>query len=425
MGVLTIAFSFDSHFVALGGYGRRLVIVETGEFRDMQRSVLSMEINSLRYGSRQELFIGGTAGEFELWQYSGPRKEWMSARREQFSDIKGAIRSVAIPASENRFYALSCQDRAVHVLSHDALVGCDTTEPLPIPVGQVIDSRLVLESNDKGFDANLRNAETDRIELTLSDKVIRGCTPLYSADRDMVYLACSGNNDSHIQLIRRSDSELVSRLPFPAYLNSLSLSRDSQYLVGAGWNGSGQVRVWDLDTLESIDLPHGQGEFEAIAKFSPNEDLLIVGPAGTRRLTCLRSGTWEKIRDAETSSNWGTFEFSKSSNVLVVGETKKISVWDPDLKLRHWSSPFDGMNWDEKVHRLTLTPDESTIVAHTGQTTIRFWDCKSRSELYSQMIPRGGAESLIFADSNTLHVHATDGWYVLSGKATEGKPSAE
>ncbi|MEQ1825367.1 MAG: WD40 repeat domain-containing protein [Pirellula sp.] len=420
-GALSIAFSSDCRYLALGGYLGELTILETDHFRELQRTHLPHQIGSLQFGHRHELLVGGLTGEVTVFQYSGPRKLWASARREQISASKAAIRSLAFSAVDNRIYVLSREERAIRIQSQIAFIGCDATRPLPIPVGMVAESKLVLDSDEKGFNAKLRHVDTNRIEWTVSDPILRSCLPVYSARRELVILACTSKNESIVYLFRRRDGELIARLPFP--VDGLSLSRDSKYLVGGGW--SGQVRVWDLDTLDFIDLPYGQGEFEAVAKFSPNDDLLVVGPAGTRSLTCLRTGTWETIREANTTSNWGTFEFSRSINSLIVGESGKISAWDSDLKSRQWSAAFGGIEGHDKVFSLTLTPDESTVVGYIGQTAIRFWDRKTRSELFSQTIPRGGAEWLSFADPNTLHVDASDGWYVLSGKPIERKTVAE
>lgn len=194
------------------------------------------------------------------------------------------------------------------------------------------------------------------------DRINRWCLPQFVPARDLMLISCDAPRNI-VKLFRRSDGLLLKELDFPGQLHTLSFSRDSRFVVGAGWEG--KVRVWDLTTFEPTDLLEGSGPYGARAQFSPHEDILVLGQAATRQLSLVRTGTWKPLRRVHMDAVWQAFTFSRTQNLLDIGGTGRVLVWKGDLTGLKWSIAL-AMDRAEKIEHLVLSPDESAIFGYCG-----------------------------------------------------------
>ena len=393
-----------------GGYGGGLFLVDLTDMSIKQEIAVKSEVSAIAIIDQNNLVVGGIEGAMET--YIKVQDDWEMVRAETLS--RGWIRSISTSLSKWQVSVASESDRTIRDYALESLLGFRALATHPIPVNPVQQSKLVLSRESMDLDVGIRRVDSSEIEFTLADPVVENCSHYYSATRDWLFVGTerlrTSSRKYSVDVYHCDNWELIGRLQFPGEIRDISLTSDSTYLIATGWNG--QTRVWDLETMKARDLLEGKGLYEAYACATRN-GLVVVGPAGTNRLTCLRTGTWDRLREVVTESNWGTIQFAPRSDWLVVGETNRVSVWASDLSSCLWSVRFSSNKQPQKIAAMAISPDELTIVAYCFDGTLRFWDTKSRTELIDYQLPRIPVFNIRFLDSQTLRMATSEGSYVL------------
>jgi serine/threonine protein kinase/WD40 repeat protein len=406
-GTLAIAFSDDSCYLAFGGYRSELVIVDLRSPGNLLRMPARSQIGSLVFGHWYELIVGGLDGSIEVLQYYCRHKhEWGVIRRVQISDSGAALRAIT-SVGPDRICVASEKDRTIRMYSRSSLTAYRGKVSF-MPVGGSQSSNLVLASDPNGNDAEIRRIDNGQTEFRVPHIIARWCLPAYCPLKDWVAVLGVEKGQFTAYVYQRPDGRLVSQVKFPGTVYSLSLSRDGRYLAAAHAGPGGPPRsiyVWDLESRTGQELEQGRGELEPRAVFSPHRDVLIVGNMDSRKLTCLKAGTFEVIREVVTTP-WQSLVYFQKQDSLVVGEENRVSVWTGDLSQQLWiAATLD----DGVIKNLAITPDETTIAAMHGNFRVQFIDCRSRTELFSLSVPWGGNNWLAFMDRSTFAIDSPNG----------------
>jgi serine/threonine protein kinase/WD40 repeat protein len=408
-GTLAIAFSDDSCYMAFGGYGGELVIADLRSPGNLLRMTTHSQIGSLVFGHWYELVVGGFDGSIEVLQYCRTKNQWVSVRTVQVSDSMATVRAI-VSVGGDRICVASQQDRAIRIYAKASVTGYQAGSPIPMPVGSVESSNLVLVPDESGV-TEVKRSDNGQTVFRIPDRVRRSCRAAYCARNDRVALISDTASPGTVFLYRRTDWKLETRFELPGEAFTLSFSRDGRYLAASGYgaldNSCGLIRVWDLETRSALDLEQGRGSHWSRAVFSPHRDLLILGNVHSRKLTCLRAGTFDVIREVEVTP-WKSLMFFHEQDALVVGEENRLSVWTGDLSRKRWSS-IASTSEHGVFNELAITLDETMIAAVHGNWRVEFIDCRSRTELFSRSIPWGGNNWLAFMDPSTLVIDSTDG----------------
>lgn len=411
-GPLAIGFSPDGRTMVFGGYRRGLTVFDIKTKRVLQRLETNDQICSIEFIDNHSFIVGGSTASVRLFLKRA--KGWQPTRWESTGE-PGWIRSIRIDVRNNQFYVASEQDASIRAFPISALTGLWSEPQSSVSAKSTGQSNLQVECGQAFSGARLVPQDTQQTEFRISDTIVPLCTPRFSSHHDRVFIgtkAVTSNAEQYfVGVYRRDDGSQLAKLTFPGMLRELELSDNDQYLAGTGW--SGQVRVWDAQTLHATDLTQGSGVYEAVAAFVPNKNLLIVGGAGTDRLSCVQTGTWETVRDVYTKTTWGSMRLTPDGKWLVVGESNGISVWNSDLSDQLWSVRLPTLYEQNKVSCLAIAPDNSLIAGYCHGGLLRFWDARSRTEVMIHQLPELAVQKMDFIDSQTLRVDSPEGTYFL------------
>ncbi len=151
---------------------------------------------------------------------------------------------------------------------------------------------------------------------------------------------------------------------------------------------SGDIRIYDIETSESV-LTLGTGkDIFVVAVATPNKDSYLVfsGGRGVRvtRIEKDVNGKLQKldnkILDSREVSNMAVSR-DGSRIVAVFPETNKVSVWtqnDDERQICHKTS--SSFPYEKKVSHLTMSPDGDVLVSAQGKKEVVFDCIRSRKE---------------------------------------------
>ena len=116
--------------------------------------------------------------------------------------------------------------------------------------------------------------------------------------------------------------------------------------------------------------------------FSPNSDMLILGPTGKNGLTCYDSANRKAIRSITTRTEWGCFKYHPNGDYIVVGEINGFSVWSPDLSQLLWTGTLP-INEAGFIIGIDFSLDGMILAILSRQGAISFWDLQTHQKLFS------------------------------------------
>lgn len=401
-GTLAIAFSLDSRFMAFGGYGAELVLVDLSTKIVVQRTEAENAIWSLAFGDRYELLAGESSGFLQVFRYSWVNKIWESVRVVDSLSEDSVHRRLIYSADQKLVYVASEQDRLIKTLSKSSITGYQSTELNSIPVGVITEQKYLLCANNSGRNGTVRRTDNYAVEFPLPIPVSRYCCPQYSSSNNLIAVASENEETCQVYLLRPGTWETVARFESPGRIRSLSFARNGKYLAASG--DGGLARIWNLRSNEHRDLRQDLPGFESKVVFSPASDALVFGWVGTTKLTYLHAESLDEIRTITTIPNWHCVQYTPNGEYVIVGEEARISVWTSDLTEMLWASPGASSVISKTVVSICCSPDQRTVATLLFDGTVKLWDLQSRSELFSVPPPNpaGDYRWISFIDSATL-----------------------
>jgi eukaryotic-like serine/threonine-protein kinase len=219
-----------------------------------------------------------------------------------------------------------------------------------------------------------------------------------------------------------------------AAVQSVSFSRDGNRIVSG--SGDGTIRIWDVESGQSIAILDGQSGPVSSVVFSPDGKQVVSASWGrvfnlwdvasgrrtrsmsghTQGVACLAfspdgtrivSGSWDKtIRVWDTASGRdlrrlvghsdmiSSMSFSPDGTQLVSGSgDKTIKIWE--LASGREVKTFKGHT--SLVRSVAYSPDGKRIASGSVDNTLRFWDVASGKQMLSTAGGLGVIESVAFS----------------------------
>lgn len=376
-GILAMAISKDCRYLAFGGYGAELVVVDLVAKNVIQRTQRQNAFWSLVFSPDLDLIAGRGNGQVEVFLKSS-NDVWYVSRLLDVSKLDSTIRSIFLSTDGSSCFVGSELDRAVVCFDLSKVLGFERTtfERGILGIEPERDCMFSIGANNTTLVHQLNNRDVMRV-LEIRGKA--KCPPVYSRKSNRVALPCIDEHDNYVTLIRPDDWVILERIPFPSPVQHLSFSRDGQSLLVAGVEVPTQIV--DLVSKNVETLGAGKNDWN-IGEFSPTEDLIVCGPNENREITCFDAKTFQAIRSIQTRTNWRSLRFHPAGEFIVVGETGRFSVWTPDLSEQLWTGRLSIFESD-LVLAIDFSQDLQTMAIMSRRGGIGLWDLATRTQIYS------------------------------------------
>jgi len=388
------------------GYNGDLTLVDTDRLTKSQVLKTTLQIASIAFLDSQRKLAGSLDGRVQTLFRNNDT--WSSARIVDL-EVDTWIRSIVPIANGNQVVVATQKDSTVRCFETEALTSfrlCDWNSN-----SVLLESRtqIILEFGQNGIDASLRRVGSAEPMFPIANQVITGCSCQYCPDGNLVFVGTRRTTreiENHFVDAYDSQGKLVWSSPFPSVLHDVGISRDSKYLVATGHPA--RVTVWDIETRESHNLLNEIERFpyNAICVFSSNNESLLVGYAGTKTLERYRTGTWELQNEVRTETDIGTMRLSPKGDLLLVGETDRLSAWTPNLEHRRWQVLLTPSIPSSRVYAMAVSEDESTLATYGSEASVRIIDMATHTEVLKSPVPKLAVDRLEFTDPKTLKIFA-------------------
>lgn len=236
--------------------------------------------------------------------------------------------------------------------------------------------------------------------LTLEEMAYNGHL-VSTREKDL--LAC-GSLDKTVQFWSLPDFEHIRTLDLGGF-GVLSLAIDSNTRTIATGLYNGNVRISDLDTLET------RSEFRA---HDGTVTSLDFSRSGMTLVSGSDDGSVNVWRPATDTHVAGTSEYPSpitrvkilddERTVIIAGENKQIQKWNSHG--REMIGTFSGHSGD--VHAIAISPDQDLMASASKDNTIRIWDIDTCVERKTLRGSRGSINDVRFSP---------DGDHLFSGNS--------
>ena len=196
------------------------------------------------------------------------------------------------------------------------------------------------------------------------------------------------------------------------------------------WRKDGNIHLWNLEKLDSVQVLEGNFPMLVSAKFTPNHDKLMIwnqdGLVRIFDLTMPQNFSVFKMRggkdvvftaDGEKFIAWKNSSVAllqsldDPENALVLNGHKKliqgatyapdenqVLTWSDDLTVRIWdlSAPVNPIRLEDRVSDMTLTADRKQVLYGTGDGTVKIWSLEDPSDSIFWKRHRGRVEGTMF-----------------------------
>lgn len=234
----------------------------------------------------------------------------------------------------------------------------------------------------------------------------------------------SGGRDGRIRLWDVAKGSELQSLDCPGTTAYLAFAPGGKTLLSfsqsGSVNGSGECRLWDLETRKP--LLTREGVFAPTA-LSPDGRRVITGAEG-KRLLVLDATTGKELRAFALPRREGVSEpeaarcvaFSRDGKLLAAADmTDRVHVWEAETG-KELFCPAPLPNW---VESLAFSPDGKTLAVAAWQR-ILFWEATTGKE----RLPLAGhatqvSRVAVAPDAKTVATWAADGvtlWDPLTGR---------
>jgi WD40 repeat protein len=161
-----------------------------------------------------------------------------------------------------------------------------------------------------------------------------------------------------------------------AWVEGVAITPDGRQAISA--SGDGTLRLWDLESGESLLIFEGHTDGVTGAAISPDGKHAVSASADkTLRLWDLQSGECLRSFKGHTD-RVETVAISKDGRYVISGSADKtLRVWD--LKCGECLHTFEGHT--NTVTGVAITPDGSQAVSVSWDGTLRTWDLQSNLSL--------------------------------------------
>jgi WD40 repeat protein len=386
---LNIAVSPNNRYLAFGGYGDGLNVIDLQDPNDQTRvttSVLSKFgiTTSLVFTSDRRVVRGTSSGIVEAFDHSKETNNWDSIGRINLEGATSGIFRMEYSKDDATMLLAIGQPSVCRLYSakeFSAYVAHDNGMRL---LGTIPQLSRSFWWDDSSQQIRIQDSVDRTFIATLPLQPVLNCPITYAEKNGVVAIAIRGNQDAtgtnnRAVLLRSDNWKEIASLECTEPISNLSFSRDTDLLAaGCEW---GLTRVWNIASGSFQDWHFSKEKRTYRAVFSPVQDLLAVGEIGSDSMRTLDCKSLEEIDTINLQSPWASFEFNRAGGLLVLGD-KRISCFDPLLKRIEWFAPYRSQNTTMSNLALSFTPDERSFVKFDDES-VDIWDLDTHKTIMS------------------------------------------
>jgi len=315
-------------------------------------------------------------------------------------------------SSDGRLLASGSSDGTVRIW--DTRTGHEAIAPLQSNDGKVFSvsfdpKYLLVISGGEGEAVHMWNASTGRTVLP----PMRGHTSwirsvAYSPDGMFI---ASGSDDKTVRLwSAETGIQVFVMIAHTGVIREIAFSPHGQLLASASQDKT--VRLWSSDIGEPVGIPLTELEDEigSIA-FSPNGKWLVAGSQSSFQVRIWDLETLQS--NSVVINNQGTpasLSFSPDGSRLVTARRRSIQYWDPQTGQELPGSSLAGHS--DYVNSVTFSRDGLFLASGSKDHTVRIWDAAGSA--------KGAVEPLpAHSDSVSAVAVSSAGAFIVSGSGDD------
>jgi eukaryotic-like serine/threonine-protein kinase len=390
---LNIAVSPNNRYLAFGGYGDGLNVIDLHDSNDQTRvttSVLSKfgVTTSLVFTSDHRVVRGTSSGFVEAFDYSNETSNWESIGRINLEGATSGIFRMEYSKDDDTMLLAIGEPSACRLYSAKnfaAYVAHDNGMRL---LGTIRQLGRSLWWDDLSQQIRIEDSIDRRGIATLQLRPVLNCPITYAEKNGVVAIAIHGDrgpNDASNSavLLRADDWTEIASFECTEPISNLSFSPEAD-LLAAGCE-RGLTRVWNIASGSFRDWRLSEENRTFRAVFSPVQPVLAVGEIGSDTIRTLDCKSFEEIANINLQIPWVSFEFNEAGRLLFLGD-KRFTCFDPFLNQVEWVAPYRSQNSTLANLAFAFTPDYRSFVKFDNES-VDIWDLETHKTIMSISVP--------------------------------------
>ncbi|MGL5064814.1 MAG: NB-ARC domain-containing protein [Microcoleus sp.] len=337
-GAMSVAFSPDGKFLAVGNIDGKIRVCHTQDYRDF----LTCEGHTS--------WIGSVA-------FSPDDRTLASASFDHTVKLWDLTTGKCIQT-------LTQHTGWAHSVAFSPHPSCRGGAPVPAQAGGI------LASGSWDCTIKLWDVATGNCLKTLQGHTTFVMAVIFSPDGELL-ASCS--YDKTVKLWRVATGEIINTLEGHIQaIRSIAFSPDGQTLISGSWDCT--IRLWNVSTGQCLNILRGHTDPVAAVAFSPDGRAIASASYDcTVRLWDVASGQCFKLMQKHCGWIW-SIAFHPQGHTLASGSLDRtVTLWNTEtgesLRTLH--------GYSAAIRSVTFSPDGKLLASGSDDTTLKLWDVAS------------------------------------------------